>query len=207
MVATCLVCQASGEEKLKHCAAGVDALVVDITGTCSLQPEAPSEQQMLSSPNALGKVLHAGEQLQCNLGGSVVLLLCGSGAKKTVTTNPPDWYTVLNVPSFLLEEDRPAGRRAEQIQQVLQLIHTSVDSLCAKVETRKFVDNSILSEDALATANSVTAAFVRLGILGTERVTTSLYRDALQRALLDTLKSTRDCRQHNNSRQWPLYSM
>jgi tetratricopeptide (TPR) repeat protein len=64
--------------------------------TCYFRDNKTDSGRALSPADAQKRQFRAGQQLYCDKGCSLVILLCGSGKQETVSKILPDWYPVLN---------------------------------------------------------------------------------------------------------------
>jgi hypothetical protein len=97
LAALVIASPASAQSKRLTCESSAAAVVNSLRGAATLRKGQTKER--LVEKNARGRLLGAGDQLQVESGGSLVILFCGSRETKEIGQRPPSWYTVPNVPS------------------------------------------------------------------------------------------------------------
>ncbi len=83
------------------------AIVREIKGTCYVRKNGAAQPRKLKT----NQKIEAGEELQCDAKGKVVIRFQNSGSVKEVTTTSPNWFLVPNVPSGVTKSAfKPASR-------------------------------------------------------------------------------------------------
>lgn len=92
------------QEAKTHCDTSIVCVVTNINGSCVLREGDKVQAPTLTSKNAIGKKLRAGQEFQCSSGGYVRVFFCKSLQEIEIKGNPKKWYTVPNVPGSVPED-------------------------------------------------------------------------------------------------------